>query len=156
MRLDRFHAFALETLPKAPEIQSAEPWDGGGAGGVRVAFASGAQLWIRTTMALAPGEKHDAPEAPFHGEPPAEVSFPELYEGGNVTPMRAKHYLAAALSNTGCDEISNVYPYQDDAHPGLGVRFHSGARVFLLFAHTARPGQSLSGTKYELQGTFQT
>ena len=107
------------------------------------------------SSALAPGEKHEGEEAPVHAHAPAEVAYPELYEDGKVTPDRAKHYLAAALTNSGCDEIERAYAYADTStQPGFGVIFHSGARAFCLFAHTARPGQSQGGRKYELQGAF--
>jgi hypothetical protein len=155
MRLDRFQSFAQEALPNAPDVQRIEPWaEGDHTTGLHVTFTSGSQIWLSTTMALAPGEKHEQPEAPVHGDPPAEVPVPELYENGKITPDRAKQYLAAALTNARCDEIALAYPYADDSHPGVGLKFHNGARIFCLFVHTARPGQSPSGKKYELQTGF--
>ncbi|WP_246150512.1 hypothetical protein [Streptomyces qinzhouensis] len=116
-------------------------------------FSTGAQIWVGITMALAPGEKHDTPEEPGRGEPPAEVPVPELHKDGMITPERVKHYLAAVMTNSGCDEIALAYPYTDDGHPGFGVQFHNGAKVFCLLVHSARAGQSPGG-KYELLGTF--
>lgn len=154
MRLARFHAFALETLRNAPDIQAAEPWDRGDHTiGLHVTFSTGAQTWIGITMALAPGEKHENAEAPVHGEPPAELPYPELFQDGVITPERAKHYFAAAMTNAHCDEIALAYAYTDDGHPGFGVHFHNGAKTFCLIVHTARAGQS-PGSKYELQKVF--
>ncbi|MFE0423109.1 hypothetical protein [Streptomyces sp. NPDC058953] len=154
MRLARFRAFALETLRNAPDIREVESWDRGDhTVGLHVTFSTGAQIWVGITAALAPGEKHENAEAPVHGEAPAELPFPELFQDGSITPERAKHYFAAAMANSGCDEIARAYPYTDDGHPGFGVHFHNGSKVFCLLVHTARPGQS-PGSKYELQKTF--
>ncbi|AZK95297.1 MULTISPECIES: hypothetical protein [Streptomyces] len=154
MRRERFHAFALEALGKGPDVRGAEPWDRGDhTVGLHVTFSTGAQVWISITTALAPGEKHESAEAPVHAEPPAEVPVPELYQDGSTTPEKVKHYLAAVMANSGCDEIALVYPYADDGHPGFGLQFHNGAKVFCLLVHSARPGQS-PGAKYELQAAF--
>lgn len=154
MRPERFHPFAIEALAKAPDVQSVAPWDGRRSG-LCITFTTGAQMWVGITYAAAPGDKYEQPETPVHGEPPAEVPYPELYDGGKISPDRAKAYLAAALTNSGCDEIQKAYPYDDtNQHPGFGVIFHSGARAFCLFVQTARPGQSAGGREYELQSAF--
>lgn len=154
MRPERFRPFIAEALAKAPDVRTVEPWDGRSTG-LHVTFSTGAQLWIGATFAAAPGEKYEQPEAPVHAEPPAEVSYPDLYEDGKVSPDRAKRYLAAALMNSGCDEIESAYAYADtNQHPGFGVVFHSGARAFCLLESTARPGQGLGSRNAELQGAF--
>ena len=154
MRPERFHAFAIDALAKAPDIQSVDPWDGR-TFGLHITFTTGAQVWGGITCAAAPGEKYEQPEAPVHGEPPAEVSYPDLYEDGKVSPGRAKRYLAAALTNSGCDEIESAYAYPDtNKHPGFGAIFHSGARAFCLFEATARPGQVLGSRNAALQDAF--
>lgn len=155
MRLDRFHQFALDALAKAPDVQSVDPWDRGAEHlrGLHITFATGSQVWVGATAAAAPGDKGEGAEVPVEGAPPAEVPYPDLYEGGRVTPGRAAHYLAAALANSGCAEIREAYAYSSAAqHPGFGAVFHSGARAFLLFHHTARPGQGVGGR--ELQAAF--
>lgn len=156
MRTARFLPFASEALSKAPDIQGVEPWDRGDhTRGLHVTFTTGAQLWVGITTSLAPGEKHDQPEAPVRGDAPAEVALPDLYEDGKITPDRAKKYLAAALTHAHCDEIESIYPYTDDAkYPGFGVRFHTGSRVYGLFAQTARAGQGAGGKKFDLQPSF--
>lgn len=154
MRPERFRPFIREALAKAPDVQDVEPWDGRRTG-LHVTFTTGAQLWIGATYASAPGEKYENPEAPVHAEPPAEVPYPDLYEDGKVSPGRAKAYLAAALANSGCDEIETAYPYADtDMHPGFGANFHNGAKVFCLFEATARPGQAMGSRNAPLQGAF--
>lgn len=154
MRPDRFRPFIAEALAKAPDVQSVEPWDGRSTG-LQVTFTTGAQMWIGATYAAAPGEKYEQPEQPVHAEPPAEVPYPDLYEDGKVSPDRAKRYLAAALTNAGCDEIERAYPYPDtNKHPGMGVIFHNGAKAFCLFEATARPGQGLGSRNAELQDAF--
>ncbi|MGW3196288.1 hypothetical protein ACWDBD_17215 [Streptomyces sp. NPDC001118] len=156
MRPERFQQFATEALAQAPDVRSVEPWDDGWRSrGMQVTFTTGSQLWIGISGALAPGEKHESPEAPVHGEAPAEVPFPELVEGGTVSPDRAKRYLAAALTNSGCDEIYKAYAYADTSkHPGFGAVFHNGAKVFCLFEATARPGQGLGSRNAALQDAF--
>lgn len=156
MRPERFHAFAIDALAKAPDVQSVDPWnDGWRSRGLHVTFTTGSQLWIGISVGLAPGEKHESPEAPVHAGAPAEVPFPELIEGGKVSPDRAKHYLAAALANSGCDEIQEAYAYSDNnKHPGFGAIFHNGAKTFCLFEATARPGQALGSRNAALQDAF--
>jgi hypothetical protein len=154
MRLDTFHAFALEALAKAPDVQSADPWQGNAEHlrGVHVTFATGAQLWFGITAAAAPGDKWEGPEVPVEGNALADVQYPDLYESGKVTPARAQEYLAAAIVNAGSREIAKVYSYDSEAkHPGFGVIFHSGARAFCLLHHTARPGQSVGSRAFDLQ-----
>ncbi|MFH8990893.1 hypothetical protein [Streptomyces sp. NPDC017940] len=154
MRPARFQEFTLDVLPKAPEIQTVNVWDGR-AFGLHLTFNTGSQLWIGSTAQAAPGEQGDQAETPVHGDTPAEVPYPDLYEGGKITPARAEDYLAAALTNSHNDEIASVYPYGSEAkNPGLGVRFHSGARIFMLFEIAGRPGQSADGQKYSLPPTF--
>ncbi|MFJ5967867.1 hypothetical protein [Streptomyces sp. NPDC093060] len=154
MRPERFRPFIAEALAAAPEVQTVEPWDGRSTG-LRVTFRTGAELWLGVSFAAAPGEKYENPEQPVHGKPPAEVPYPDLYEDGKVSPDRAKRYLAAALTNAGCDEIERAYPYPDtNKHPGMGVVFHNGAKAFCLFEATARPGQGMGSRNAELQGAF--
>ncbi|MFF4178976.1 hypothetical protein [Streptomyces sp. NPDC001750] len=160
MRPQRFQEFAVETLLKAPDVETAEPWQEGRPYGIHVTFSGGAQLWAAITAA-ALSDDYDRPEVPVHDVPPAEVPVPDLYEDGKITPARAEQYLAATLSNSGNAEIKRVYTYttgdRADApnnHPGLGLEFHSGSRIFTLFAHTARPGQGKGGREFELQSSF--
>lgn len=155
MRLDTFHQFAIEALAQAPDVQTVAPWDRGAdhLRGIHVTFTTGSQLWLGITAAAAPGDKGEGPEIPVDGEPPAEVPYPPLYDDGKVSPVRAQEYLAAALSNSGNKQISQTYGYSSEAQsPGFGVIFHSGARAFALFHHTARPGQGVGGR--ELQAAF--
>lgn len=154
MRPARFREFVLDALPKAPEIQTVDAWDGRSFG-LHLTFTNGSQIWVGISTAAAPGDQADTPEMPVHVEAPAEVAYPELYADGKITPARAEEYLTAALTNSGCDEIESVYPYGPDAkNPGVGVRFHSGARAFFLFELAGRPGQSAGGQKYNLPSAF--
>ncbi|MFE9398589.1 hypothetical protein [Streptomyces flavidovirens] len=154
MRLDTFHQFALEALAKAPDVQSADAWSGEAEHlrGAHVVFTTGAQLWLGITAAAAPGDKWEGPEVPVEGDAPAEVQYPDLYEGGKVTPTRAQQYLTAAITNAGNRQIAQVYGYDSASqNPGFGVIFHSGARAFCLFHHTAGSGQALGGRAFDLQ-----
>ncbi|WP_236241601.1 hypothetical protein [Streptomyces sp. CC228A] len=156
MRPQRFHQFACEALAKAPEVQAVEPWDRGDHTlGMRIVFTNGSQVWLGTTGALPPGVKSEDEDVPVLGEPPAHVPYPDVFDGGAVTPQRAQAYLAAALNNAGCEEIAEVYPYAETAqNPGFGVVFHSGAKGFCLFHHAARSGQGISGTPFSLPVAF--
>lgn len=159
MRPARFQDFAIEALLASPGITAAEPWQDDRPFGLHLRFTEGSQLWVAITTALASGERHDAPEAPVHGDAPAAMALPELYDGGQTSPERAEQYIAAALANTGSTEIARTYAYSTNGdapsvHPGVGVVFHSGARAFLAFAHTARPGQDKGTRAFDLQGAF--
>ncbi|QSS91483.1 hypothetical protein [Streptomyces sp. M54] len=159
MRPARFQDFAVEALAKAPDVKSVEPWqEPDRPFGVHILFMSGAQIWAAITATAAPGEDYKQPENPVSYEAPAEVAYPDLYEGGKVTPQLAEKYLAAAFTNSGSPEIESVYAYSvkdpATAHPGLGLRFHSEARIQLLFQHTARPGQDKGNSPFDLQSAF--
>ncbi|MEU9762475.1 hypothetical protein AB0D98_22615 [Streptomyces sp. NPDC047987] len=160
MRPQRFQEFAVEALLKAPDVTAAEPWQEGRPYGLHVTFSSGAQLWAAITAA-ALSDDYDQPEVPVTDVPPAEVPLPDLYDDGKITPARAEQYLAAVLTNSGNAEISKVYTYttgeraaEPNAHPGVGLMFHSNSRIFMLIQHTARPGQDKGGQAFELQGSF--
>ncbi|MFF9787186.1 hypothetical protein [Streptomyces nigrescens] len=140
MRPERFMNFVAETLDKAPGTQ-ARPWQDGTNRpyGVHVRFVSGGELRLGVTAAAPPGENHDKPEIPVTGEPPAETRLPDPV-GKPVDPIAAEQYIAAALANSGNNEIKNVYGYSSratdtspTAHPGVGVEFHSTGKGFLLF-----------------------
>jgi len=157
MRPARFHQFAIDTLPKAPDVQAVE--DGGESGrpySLHVTFTNGSQVWIGVTGTLAPGDKYDIEEQPVHGDAPSEIPYPPLFDSGNVTPATAQAYLAAATTNTGNTEILAAEPYNDDdvQNPGFGVTFHNGAKIWCLFTHTARAGQARGNRAYDLQGSF--
>jgi hypothetical protein len=155
MRPPRFQTFAVEALSAAPEITAAEPWTDDRPYGIHVRFNQGSELWAAITGALASGERHDSPDTPVAGDPPAQVPVPELYDGGQISPTRAEQYIAATLTNSGNPELRTVYPYGPDAkNPGVGVTFHNGARAFILFAHTARTGQGKGGRPFDLQSGF--
>ncbi|MET9506934.1 hypothetical protein ABZX62_00350 [Streptomyces flavidovirens] len=154
MRLDTFHQFALEALAKAPDVQSADAWSGDAEHlrGVHVTFATGAQLWFGITAAAAPGDKWEGPEVPVEGDAPTEVQYPDLYEGGKVTPARAQEYLAAAITNAGNRQVKRAYGYDPTSqNPGFGVVFHNGAKAYCLLHHTARPGQGVGSRAFDLQ-----
>ncbi|MFF8656842.1 hypothetical protein [Streptomyces huasconensis] len=154
MRPNRCHEFVREALAKAPDIQAVDTWEGR-AFGLHITFTTGSQIWAGMTFAAAPGDKGDGPETPVHGETPAEVPMPELFKDGKVSPTGAEVYLAAALTNAHCDEVESAYPYGSEAkNSGVGLRFHSGARAFILFELAGRPGQSAGGQKYNLPAAF--
>ncbi|MFF8793322.1 hypothetical protein [Streptomyces globisporus] len=158
MRPARFQQFAVEALSKAPDVKSVDPWqEPERPFGVHIMFMSGAQIWAAITATAAPGEDYKQPENPVVYEAPAEVAYPDLFEGGKVTPHLAEKYLAAALTNSGSGEIATVYAYTVNdpgtANPGVGVKFHSEARIQVLFQHTARAGQD-KGRAFDLQSAF--
>lgn len=163
MRPQRFQDFVIETLAKAPDVQNVEAWQEGTDRpyGAHITFSNGSQLWVGIVCQMPPGHDFERPEVPVAGEPPAEVPVPDLYENGKVTPLRTESYLAAVINNSGSAEIVRTYGYSDGAtttrptaHPGTGVVFHSGGKGFILFAHTARAGQSRGNRAYDLQGAF--
>ncbi|WP_411082067.1 hypothetical protein [Streptomyces sp. cmx-18-6] len=159
MRPARFQDFAADALAKAPDVKSVDPWqEPDRPFGIHIVFMSGAQIWAAITATAAPGEDYDQPENPVSYEAPAEVGYPELYEDGKVTPQQAEKYLAAAFTNSGSPEIASVYAYtvKDPAtsHPGLGLKFHSEARIQFLFQHTARAGQDKGSQPFDLQTAF--
>lgn len=160
MRPPRLMEFVADTLGKAPEIQRAEAWQEGATRpcGVHLTFATGSELWIAVTGGGRPGENYDQPEVPVTDAPPAEVPVPDLLQAGKVTPLSAETYLAAVLSNSGNNEIKRTYAYSTGdtptAHPGVGIEFHSGAKGFLPFVHTARAGQGKGNRAFDLQDAF--
>ncbi|MGY5127289.1 hypothetical protein [Streptomyces nigrescens] len=163
MRPQRLMEFVVDTLGKAPEVQRAEAWQEGTVrpAGVHVTFATGSELWIAVTGGGRPGEDYDKPEVPVTDEPPAEIAVPDLLQNGKITPLSAEAYIAAVLSNSGNTEIKRTYAYSagatptsPTAHPGVGVEFHSDAKGFLPFVHTARPGQGKGRQAFDLQDAF--
>ncbi|MFE1767201.1 hypothetical protein ACFW81_23660 [Streptomyces angustmyceticus] len=160
MRPPRLEEFIVDTLGKAPEVQRAEAWQEGATrpNGVHVAFTTGSELWIAVTGGGRPGEDYGQPEVPVTDAPPAEVPVPELLHNGKVTPASAEAYIAAVLNNSGNTEIKSTYAYTagdtPTAHPGVGIHFYSGARGFLPFVHTARPGQGKGNRAFDLQDAF--
>lgn len=86
-----------------------------------------------------PGEDHSKPEIPVTGEPPTETTSPDPL-GKTFDPTAAEQYIAAILTNSGNNEIKNVYGYSSratptspTAHPGVGLEFHSTGKGYLLF-----------------------
>ncbi|GGT84753.1 hypothetical protein [Streptomyces violascens] len=75
-----------------------------------------------------------------------------------MSPERAEAYLAAVLTNSDSSEIAEVYGYSHRPtpamHPGIGVLFRNGARIFMPFVHTAQPGQDRGRTRFRLQSAF--
>ncbi|WP_182605366.1 hypothetical protein [Streptomyces alkaliphilus] len=86
--------------------------------------------------------------------PPAEIPVPELGTGRGIPLVDIERYLAAVLNNSGSPEIERTYSYRDREQPsitsGIGVVFHSGARIFAPFVHVMRAGERTSGRPYDL------
>ena len=140
MRPERLMNFVAETLDKAPGVE-ARPWQDGTRRpyGVHVRFATGSELRLGVMAASPPGEDHSKPEVPVTGEPPTETAVPDPLSKP-FEPVAAEQYIAAILTNSGNNEIKNVYGYSSratptspTAHPGVGVEFHSTGKGFLLF-----------------------
>ncbi|WP_431979987.1 hypothetical protein [Streptomyces qinglanensis] len=133
MRIDRFQPFALDAYRQAPEITGAEPWTDGTSrpAGIEVTVA-GRTVRHALTRVRVPGEDMDQPEAaPVEG-PPADPIEPRPAPAG-VRDRQTAVYLAAVLAGTGHPEIARVYPYEESSqNPGLGVEFHSGAKIHML------------------------
>ncbi|MEU5426869.1 hypothetical protein AB0H73_14865 [Streptomyces olivoreticuli] len=148
--------FAVKAMAQAPEIRTVEPWQEGAKRpyGLKITFTSGAQIWSAITYNAAPGEKADEPEVPIEAEPPAEVPYPELLQGGKIPVRGAELYLAAALLNSNCPEITEVHGYSHsespNINPGLGVKFHNGSRIHMVFEHALRSGQTPGPRGFDL------
>ncbi|MFF3733955.1 hypothetical protein ACFYXM_27530 [Streptomyces sp. NPDC002476] len=141
-------------------MKTVSPWQDDRPFGIHITFSTGAQLWAAITAA-ALSDDYDSPEAPVLDVPPAEVPLPDLYENGKITAARAEQYIAATLTNTGNPEIAQVYAYTSgdrssvpNSYPGLALEFHSKSRIFMLFQHTARPGQGKDSKPFNLQESF--
>lgn len=147
MRPARFQEFALKALTAAPGILSVEPWQDGTTrpNGLKVTLATGAQVWPAITAVSAPGEDYSQPEQPVEGEPLPDVPLPQL-AGDKVKVTDVELFLVAVLTNAGCREIAQVYGYSDrpspNLHPGVGVEFHSGAKIHMGFVHAMSAGRS--------------
>ncbi|WP_329467884.1 hypothetical protein [Streptomyces sp. NBC_01431] len=162
MRPERFRQFCLDTLPQhGPDITAAEVWEGDGAPpfGIVITFANGSRLWATITGVLAPGTKVDDADMPVTGTAPEPVALPALCIDGQTSPALAEAYLAAVLAQSGNNEVSNIYGYQQRlnqaaAYPGVGIGFHNGARIYMPITHTSRPGQNMGREPYRLQKDF--
>ncbi|NGO73711.1 hypothetical protein [Streptomyces boncukensis] len=133
MRIDRFQSFAVDAYRQAPEIASADPWQEGTRRpyGIEMTVA-GQTVRHALTRVRVPGEDVEQPERdPAEGEPPAPVE-PRPAPGGARDRQTAR-FLAAVLADTGHPEIARVYAYDESStDPGLGVEFHSGAKIHML------------------------
>ncbi|MFI9235791.1 hypothetical protein [Streptomyces sp. NPDC053079] len=156
MRPARFQEFAVKALAQAPDIRTVEPWNEGTARpcGVKITFTTGAQIWHAITYTMAPGEKMDGPEAPVEGEVPAEVPWPELTQGGKINVRASERYLVAAILNAGSAEVASASGYSEGPtpamHPGYGVQFHNGSKIFCVYAYALRSGQERGGKGFGL------
>lgn len=156
MRPARFQEFAQKTLTGAPGILAVDAWNEGTVRpyGLKVTLGTGAQVWPAITAVAAPGERYDQPEAPVEAEPPAEIPAPTL--DGKLPITEVEKVLASALAASGNPEIRRVYCYSDrkqpNLHPGVGVEFHSGAKINLPIVHAMRAGQT-PGRPYTLPET---
>ncbi|GAB2880683.1 hypothetical protein [Streptomyces mayteni] len=136
MRPQRFQQFAIDAY-RAAGIQ-AEPWseDTKRPMGIALTLPTGQQIRHAITAQSREGEKYAEPEQPVEKEAPAPVAVPELGKGAD--PRQVEGYLAAVLNNSGSTEILRTYGYSDHTppamHPGFGVIFHSGARVFCMLS----------------------
>lgn len=152
MRIERFREFALRTYAAAG--LTAESWqaDVRRPHGIKVTLPSGSQIYHAITTQSAEGDKADQPEKPVEGEAPPPVAVPDA--GGKVTIADAERLLAAVLQNSGNPEIAETYSYSGretpSVHPGFGINFHSGARIYCVFVHALRSGQQSPGGEYEL------
>ncbi|MFE9392275.1 hypothetical protein [Streptomyces sp. NPDC006784] len=133
MRIDRFQSFALDAYRQAPEIAGAEPWSDGTSrpAGIELKVA-GRTVRHALTRVRVPGEDTGQPEAaPVEG-PPAEPIEPRPAPAGAQDRQTAV-YLAAVLAGAGHPEIARVCSYDEKSqNAGLGVEFHSGAKIHML------------------------
>ncbi|GAA1914299.1 hypothetical protein GCM10009716_24710 [Streptomyces sodiiphilus] len=156
MRPDRFRDYALDAYRAAPGIAAAELWADGTRRpfGIKVSLAGGAQIWQAITAQARPGANPAEPERPEEGEVPDMPAVPTPAGPGPVALALVEQMLAGALVSAGSREIARAYTYsaerQGAANPGVGVHFHSGARVFAPFVHALRPGERAPGREYDL------
>lgn len=128
MRPTRFEAFVLDLAKNTPGVTRvqtlADAGDTTHPFGLAVTTGNGEARW-QIIGQLAPGEKHDQPDAPVNGEP---------FTAG-AEPGDAEVWLAAVIGRAECPEIANVERWSTRAGgkggPGLTVRFHNGAKVFV-------------------------
>ena len=152
MRPDRFRDFAIQTYTAAG--LEAEAWQETARrpNGIKVTLPSAAQIWHAITAQSTDGDDLSQPEKPVEGQAPEPVPVPDI-SGGTVGVTDAERHLAALVHNANSREVAAAYAYSarqtPSVHPGYGVNFHSGARVFCVFVHALRPGQSPAG-EYDL------
>jgi hypothetical protein len=132
MRPERFMEFAVQTYAAAG--LTAEPWQEGTERpfGVRVRLPGGAEVRHAITVQSADGDDFTQTEKPVEAEALDPVGVPELTAAPAAPEI--ERYLAALITNAGSREVSRVYGYSDrkqpSKYPGLGVEFHSGARIY--------------------------
>jgi len=161
MRADRFESWLVDCLQAAdgPEVQTfaaagytARPL------GVVLALPSGASVYVQIVRGSPDDGSDRKDEEPVvTGPPPAPLPAVELPATGSVRTADVEGWLAHAVSASGHSEIAQVKRYSttlglgSDTHKhGVKVSCHSGADIYLLFAHTLRAGDSPSaGTAFK-------
>lgn len=125
MRIDRFQEHLLSVYNATSGVQ-AETWSDGTKrpSGMRIKLPNGTEVRHALTRVRVPDEDLDAPEEPVLGDPPPELPVP--------SPSTPAEYLAAVLANSGNQEMARVWVYESAERPGLGVEFHSGAKIHML------------------------
>ena len=153
MRADRFESWLVDCLQAAggPEVTTfaaagyaARPL------GVVLALPSGASVYVQIVRGSPPdGSDRRDPEPIVTGEPAAVLPPVELPASGSVRTADVEGWVAHAVSASGCAEISAVERYStsrdlgsETQRYGVHVACHSGADIYLLFAHTLRAGNS--------------
>src|SRR5690606_305170 len=162
MRADRFESWLVDCLQAAggPEVTTfaaagyaARPL------GVVLALPSGASVYVQIVRGSPPdGSDRRDPEPIVTGEPAAVLPPVELPAPGSVRTADGEGWVrqadvvgwvAHAVSALGCAEISAVERYStsrdlgsETQRYGVHVACHSGADIYLLFAHTLRAGNS--------------
>lgn len=127
MRIDRFQEHLLSVYGATPGIE-AKAWSDGTRRphGMRITLPNGTEVRHALTRVRAPEEDIEAPEDPVLGEPPPELPVPP--------PENPAEYLAAVLANSGSKELARIWVYESSERPGLGIEFHSGAKIHMLLA----------------------
>jgi len=147
MRPVRFQQFALALLADCEDVSAAAPWaeETRRPLGLHLTFQTGEQLWVAITAVAAPGDTYQEDERRVFGDPPAAAAVTRIAPG-TLTPELAARYLAVAMNRSGDREILKAYSYSDREmparHRGCGVRFHSGAKIHMLFEYVALPEKS--------------
>lgn len=122
-----------------------------------IALPTGARVLVKMVRTAAPGgDRLDAPERIVEGDtPPAvqQAGTPTPGRDGKVRTADVELYLRELIQAGGSREIARVRSFTSGeasgAQPyGLAVDFHSGATIFLLFAHTLPRGIEPSGRSF--------
>jgi len=158
MRLSRFTTYLMGQIAEAADpaidvaVTFADDTDQfhDKPAGVRFRFTTGAQIYVQTVRASPPGGDVGGERIVEGAAALPPVALPNLdVTSGKVDVARFENWLAAVVTNGGSREIARVRRYSRGEgksaarRPGVGVDFHSGTEICLLFVYALSAGQPL-------------